>query len=238
MKFFDLHIKSAFSEGRSSLEQLSAMAKELGFKGICFAEYYQGEEHIKKIITEIQKMKEKVGIDIFLGFEARTSHELAVLIAKRKKFDVLLVEGGDLRLNRLAVETPEVDILTHPEHERQDSGLNHTLVKLAEKNEVAIEFNFREILTTNGRTRSRILMNMRNNLMLAKKLHAQIIISCGAVSEWELKSPQELISFGTELGLELDEAKAAISKIPENILTRSRERRDKMWIAPGVKVIK
>lgn len=238
MKFFDLHVHSAFSEGTSSLEQLASMAKELGFSGICFAEYYTGEEHIKKIMTEIQKTKEKVGIDIFLGFEARNPRELATLIEKRKRFDVLLARGGDLKLNRLAVETPEVDILTHPDYERTDSGLNHILVRLAAKNEVAIEINFREVLITNGRTRSRVLSNMKNNVMLAKKLHAPIIISCGAISEWELKSTQELISFGTQLGLELDEAKAAISSIPENILSKSSERRDKRWIAPGVKVIK
>jgi ribonuclease P/MRP protein subunit RPP1 len=214
------------------------MAKELGYSGICFAEYYQGEEQIKKILTEIQKVKEKVGIDIFLGFEARSTGELATLIEKRKRFDVLLVRGGDLKLNRLAVETPQVDILTHPDYERQDSGLNHILVRLAAKNEVAIEVNFREVLTTNGRTRSRILSNMKSNVTLAKKLHAPIIISCGAISHWELKSPQELISFGIELGLELDEAKATISRIPEDILKKSGERRDKRWIAPGVKVIK
>ncbi|MFH0711101.1 MAG: RNase P subunit p30 family protein, partial [Candidatus Aenigmatarchaeota archaeon] len=188
--------------------------------------------------AEIQKVKEKVGIDIFLGFEARSSRELASLIEKRKKFDVLLVRGGDVKLNRLAVETPEVDILTHPDYERIDSGLNHVLVKLASENEVALEINFREILTTNGRTRSRILSNMKSNVTLAKKLHASIIMSCGAISHWELKSYQELISFGTQLGLELDEAKAAISRIPENILKKSSERRDKRWIAPGVKVIK
>src|SRR3989344_3582931 len=238
MKFFDLHVHSAFSEGTSSLEQLASMAKELGFSGICFAEYYNVEEHIKKLMTEIEKAKGKVGIEIFLGFEARNPRELSALIEKRKRFDVLLARGGDLKLNRLAVETPEVDILTHPDYERTDSGLNHILVRLAAKNEVAIEVNFREVLITNGRTRSRILSNMKNNVMLAKKLHAPIIISCGAISEWELKSTQELISFGPQLGLELDEAKAAISRIPEDILSKSSERRDKRWIAPGVKVIK
>jgi len=238
MKFFDLHVHSAFSEGQSSLEQLATMAKELGFSGICFSEYYQGEEQIKKILTEIEKTREKVGIEIFLGFEARSTKELAILVEKRKRFDVLLARGGDLKLNRLAVETPEVDILTHPDYERQDSGLNHVLVRLAAENEVAIEVNFREVLITNGRTRSRILSNMKNNIMLSKKLHAPVIISCGAISEWEFKSPQELISFGIQLGLELDEAKAAISRVPENILKKSSERRDKSWIAPGVKVIK
>ena len=34
MKFFDLHIHSAFSGGQSSLEQLASTAKELGYTRI------------------------------------------------------------------------------------------------------------------------------------------------------------------------------------------------------------
>src|SRR3972149_2171930 len=139
MNFFDLHIHSAFSEGESSLEQLASTAKQLGYAGICFSEYFKNDNQIKKLYEEIQKVKEKIGIEVFLGFEAREPRELNKLIERRRKFDVLLARGGDLKLNRIACETPQVDILTHPELDRNDSGLNHILVKEAAKNNVAIE---------------------------------------------------------------------------------------------------
>ena len=238
MRYFDLHIHSAFSGGQSSLEQLASTAKMLGYSGICFAEYYKSFDQIKKLYGDIEKTKKMVGIEIFLGFEGRNRKELDKLINIRRKFDILLVRGGNIELNRYACESPEVDILTHPEYERYDSGLNHVLVKSATKNDVAIEINFREILITSKNSRSKVLSNMRNNIMLAKKFKTQIILCSGAISHFELKAPECLISMANQLGLELNEAKNSITKIPENILNRSKERKSEKWISPGIKVVK
>jgi len=238
MSFFDLHLHSAFSGGESSLEQLASTAKQLGYKGICLTEYFKNDDQIKKLQAEIEKVKQKVGMDVFLGFEARSVKELFLLKEKRRKFDVLLVRGGDLRLNREACETPEVDILTHPEYERMDSGLNHVLVNLAAKNNVAIEINFREMLVSSKRTRSIILKNMCQNVKLAKKYKAPVIICSGALSHWDICDPQCLVSFGTILELNLKEAKDCVSKVPEKILKQVKERRSGDWVAPGIKVIK
>jgi ribonuclease P/MRP protein subunit RPP1 len=238
MQAFDLHVHSAFSGGESSLEQLASTAKLLGYKGICFAEYFEGENQLKKLKEEIEKVKQKVGIEIFLGFEARTVKELKFLSKIRRKFDILLARGGDLKLNREACETPEVDILTHPEYERLDSGLDHVSAKLAAKNNVAIEVNFREILISSKATRSKILANIQNNIKLAKKFKAPIILCSGALSHFELKDPYVMVSFATQLGLELKEAKEAISKIPEKIIKQALERKSEKWILPGVKIVK
>lgn len=238
MKFLDLHLHSAFSEGTSSIDQLASTAKKLGYTGICFAEYFQNFNQLKKLQEEIEKVKQKVGIEIYLGFEARNGRELDKLINIRRKFDVLLVRGGDLKLNRVACETAEVDILTHPEYERFDSGLNHVLVKEAVKNNVAIEMNFREILITSKNSRSRVLSNIANNIKLAKKYHAPIILCSGAISHFELRSPKCLMSMADQLGLELKDAKESVTKIPENIIKQSKERKNEKWVSPGVKVIK
>jgi ribonuclease P/MRP protein subunit RPP1 len=238
MEFFDMHVHSAFSGGESSLDQLATTAKNLGYKGICFVEYYKGEEQIKKLKREIEDVKKKIGIEIFLGFEARNLKELSILKEKRKRFDVLLARGGDLKLNRKACETAEVDILTHPEFERTDSGLNHILVKEAAKNNVAIEINFREVLISSKRTRSLVLKNISTNVMLAKKFKAPIIACSGSLSHWDICDPQCLISFANLVGLELDEAKATVSNVPEKIIKQIRERKSEKWIAPGIKVVK
>jgi len=238
MNYFDFHVHSAFSGGESSLEKLATTAKQLGYKGICFAEYYKGEEQIKNLQKEIEKVKQKVGVEIFLGFEARNLKELSVLKEKRRRFDVLLARGGDLKLNREAVETPEVDILTHPEYERIDSGMDNVSAKLAAKNNVAIEMNFREILVSSKRTRSMILKHMAQNMKLAKKYRAPIIACSGSLSHWDICDPQCLVSFVSLLGLELNEAKNTLSTIPEKIISQIKERKSEKWIAPGIKVVK
>jgi ribonuclease P/MRP protein subunit RPP1 len=238
MKNYDLHIHSAFSEGTSSLEELATTAKQLGYTGIGFSEYFENLDQIKKLYADIEKVKDKVGIEIYLGLEARSVKELFKLTEIRRKFDILLVRGGDLKLNRIACETPEVDILTHPEFERNDSGLNQVLLKSAAKNRVAIEINFREILITNKKSRARVLHNIIQNIRLAKKYKTPIILCSGAISHFELRDPQVLISTANQLGLELKEAKECISKIPENIISQAIERKNKNWVIPGVKVIK
>lgn len=238
MRYFDFHVHSGFSGGESSIEQLASTAKELGYSGLCFSEYFQNEHRLKELKEEIAKVGKKVGMEIYLGFEARNPKELYNLANRRRMFDVLLVHGGDLELNRLACETPQVDILTHPENKRNDSGLNQVLAKLAAENNVAIEINFREILLATKRTRSMIEKSMTQNIRLTKKFHAPIIVSSGAISHWELRGPLTLVSMASQLGLDLKDAKDCVSKIPENIIKQIKERKSEKWIMPGVKVVK
>lgn len=236
MNYYDLHVHSAFSEGTSSLEELAETARKLDYSGFCFVEYFENDDQIKKRYAEIQKIAEKIGIEIFLGLEARNPHELEVLVQKRKKFDVLLAQGGDLKMNRLAVETPQVDILTHPSFERNDSGMNHVLMKLAKENNVAIEINFREVLVNERKSRSKVLTNMIANVNLAEKIHAPLIICSDSLSHWELRDPLELSSFLIQLGLKINEAKDCVTKIPEKIILQNKERRNEKWVQPGVKI--
>ncbi len=236
MKAFDMHVHSAFSEGESTIEQLAQRAKELGYAGICFSEYYEGRAQLEKLKAKIAGASKKTKIEILLGFEARNTHELKRLTDMRRLYDVLLARGGDLRLNRAAVEAKEVDILTHPEHGRYDCGMNHVMAKLAKKNNVAIEINFREMLTSTKKTRSRILAGMRENIALAKKYKMPIILCSGAISHWELRDPLCMSSMAEQLDLTLKQAKEAVSKAPENIVKRVKERKSEKWVMPGVKI--
>lgn len=237
MQAYDLHVHSAFSGGESSLVELASTAKLLGYKGIGFVSYWQGSRQFEILQAEIQKTAKEVCIEIYLGFEARNISELGKLAKLRRLYDLLLVRGGNLRLNRAAVETPEVDILTHPEFGRTDSGLNHVLARLAAKNRVAIELNFREILISNARSRAVVLKHMRRNATLAKKYGAPIIVCSGTVSHWYLKDPYIMVSMATQVGLNLEEAKQAITEIPKRIIKLARERRSKRWVMPGVKIV-
>lgn len=238
MKFYDLHVHSAFSNGESSVEQLAEMAHKLGYAGICFSAYYEGENQVKRLQENIEKVRAKIPIEIYLGFEARDAKEIEKLRTIRRRFDILLVHGGDLDVNRLAVETPQVDILTHPELNRNDSGMNDVLMRLAAKNKVAVEIDFREVLNASRGTRAKILKNIQQNIKLAKKAKAPIVVCSGALSHYELKDPQVLVSFASYLGLDMKDAKDSLSKIPESGLKEARQRKSDSWVMPGVKIVK
>jgi len=237
MKFLDLHVHSAFSEGESTIPQLARRAKELGYAGICFSEYFEGRARLEKLKAETAKAQQETGIEILLGFEARSTQELRRLAGMRRMFDVLLAHGGDIAMNRAAVETREVDILTHPEHGRYDSGMNHVMARLAKENEVAIEINFREILTANKKTRSRTLASMRDNIALARKYKMPIILCSGAISHFELRDPLCMASMAELLGMAPEQAKAALSAVPAGIVEKIKKRKSEKWIMPGVEIV-
>ncbi len=239
IRFYDLHVSpSKGSDDASSLERIATLAHELGYAGIGCVVNFEGRSSITAWKERVRSTSKDTGVEIFLGIVAKNPRELKLLKKLRMEYDLLLVSGGELRLNRLAVETSEVDILAHPEQgKKEDSGMNHVLAKLAAKNSVAIEVNFREALSSDSLRRSLVLSHMRTNVRLAKKYEAPLIISSGATVWHELRDPKFLVSFGNLLGLELHEAKRALSKVPREMIERVRERQSDSWIMPGVKVV-
>ena len=118
-----------------------------------------------------------------------------------------VVEGGDETVNRKAVENSKIDILLSPEkNDKKDfmfsrnSGLNQVLCKLAAKNNVAIGFNFSNLLNCSGKERARLLGRMRQNYRLCKKYKVEIIFSSFAKNKYELRSSEFLKVFARILG--------------------------------------
>lgn len=234
MKFYDLHVNEGKSEGVSSISQFAERAVLLGYSGICVSKRFEGRAQLEKMKADAHKAGEKFGLIVLVGMSADSTKELKHLLDIRETFDVLIVEGGDLRLNRAAVETKEVDILAHPEKGRYDSGMNHVMAKLAKNNKVAIELNMNEIIDNNKKSRSRVIAHMIDNVKLAKKYKMPILICSGARSYWDMKDPLVLSSMAEQLGMNMKEAKNAISKSPESIMKRVEDRKSDGWVIPGV----
>ena len=234
---YDLHIHSAFSSGESTLEEIVKTAKEFGYKGIGFISYPLKKEEEDLLKAEINRVSKEYNFEIYIGFEATNKMELKKLLNRRRELDLLLVRGGTNFMNRIAVENRGVDILTHPDYERKDCGINHVLARLAKENEVAIEINFREVLNSEGLVRKNVLANHMEIIRLYKKFKFPLIVSSGALSHWQIKDPKVLISYLVTLGLEMKEAKEALSVTPRKIIERAKEWKSDKWIMPGVKVV-
>ena len=121
--------------------------------------------------------------------------------------DFMMIQGGDDKINRKAVENKKVDILLSPEkNNKKDlmfsrrSGLNQVLCKLAAKNGVAIGFNFSYLLNSSGRERAKIFGRMRQNLRLCKKYKVKMIFSSFARDKYELRSDDLMKTFERILG--------------------------------------
>jgi len=225
-KFYDFSIHTA-PECEGSPQAMAETASRYGYAGIAITNHtpHQPQKPQTPEMTDHPKIAVYSGIEIV----AKNPHHLMQMIQKhRAKVRVLSVHGGNEKINRAAVESHAVDILSHP-----DERLNHVLMRFASENRVAIEFNLDSIIRMRGRARVIALTNFRHNLKIARKYGAPMILASNAQSIYDLRAPREMIALGMIFGMTEDEAIAAISTVPEEILMRGSEN----WVMEGVEIV-
>ena len=225
-KFYDFSIHTA-PECSDSPEAMAEIASGYGYAGIAITNHtpHQPQKPQKQEMADHPKIAVYSGIEIV----AKNPHHLRQMIQKhRAKVRVLSVHGGNEKINRAAVESRAVDILSHP-----DERLNQVLMRFAAENRVAIEFNLDSIIKMRGRARVLALTNFRHNLKIARKYGAPMILASNAQSIYDLRAPREMIALGMVFGMTEDEAIEAISMVPEEIIRRGSEN----WVMEGVWIV-
>ncbi len=240
-KFCDLHIYSDLSIGESSVKDIIGMAEKLDLSSICIIDHVKdkNKDNINRLKEEIKK--QKPNIEVLAGVEINTEDTeiLKRQISRlRETADIVIVSGGSSKINRAAVEDARVDILAHPERGRRDSGLDDIMARLAAKNNVAIELNFKMVLNTYRKIRSHMLAHMRDNAELVHKFGAPLVISSGAEKAFEIRTGRELASLGTLVGLELAKSLDCVSSVPESMIAHIKKVKGENHIMPGVEVIR
>ena len=235
MRTYDLHIHAS-PFGESSAEDVVNLARRLGWTGIALSCFPDTEEILENHSKLVESLKTK-DFDIVNAVEikADTPNELhKILDSVRRKIEIVIVRGGDAEVNRAAVETNQVDVLSHPEMQRNDSGIDPVMAKAAADNNVCIELNFRQILNSYRKSRVHTLAHMRQNLKLANKYNFPIAITSGAYSKWELRAPRELAAFGISIGMELEES---FKSLEANRIDTNRQKLKEDWVMPGVTIV-
>ncbi len=132
---------------------------------------------------------------------------------------LLYVQGGNLRINRFALEVG-VDALISPWFGRKDAGFDHVLAKLAARNDVAIGFSLEPLLRANPYERALMLRFMMKSWQLIEKYRVPRFLTSSAGSKWGVRGPKELMSIGIALGMEVPQAKASLGFYPERLLKK------------------
>lgn len=153
----------------------------------------------------------------------------------RKRTDVLLVHGGDLKINRAALEDPRVDVLAHPYHGRRDSGFNHVLAKKAAENKVAVEINLGYFLRNRNHRRQKVLAQFRELVKLKSKFNFSLVITSGARSLYDLRSPRDLMALSKCFGMDKVTSFSALSTVPKAITENNQFRHQ--LISSGVRLL-
>lgn len=232
--FFDFHVHV-----KRGNEKLIMEAKRLGYNGIAVVKY--ADEYDKKAQSDFKRLKNEFEKQ---DFQIRSAVELAVknpedLKRKTQKFrgktDVLIVRGGDIKINRAACEDPRIDILSKPYKGRRDGGINHVLAKKAAENDVAIELNLKYLLKTGLRHRYKVFNQFRSIIKLQRKFNFPVIITSDATSIYDFRTPQDIIALSQCFQMTEGEAEHALSETPQSIIKKN-EMRDSVVLS-GVRVI-
>ena len=224
MAYFYLFVRA------ENVSKSADIAKQLGWNGICIVLPYERAAEITKIKSKIEKLP----VDIAFGIEIEEKNisNIKKLVAKfRRRVEVILVKSGDIKFNRQVVEIPEVDILSGTG--RVEKEIDYVSAKIAKKNNVAIELGFKDLSFSHKTTRERRYSNYLDIAKIVKKSRAPFVLTSYAFSPWDLRSPNDLMSFGTTMGFGKPECKRAVS---DKIVKENRKRLSGKWIMPGVEL--
>ena len=225
--FYDLHV-------RAEAGKAAGMARRLGLNGIGLA-VQSGAHASSQEIQALREAAKSLGVDAAIGIEIQGKASQISSMAKnlRRQYELILVRGGSEDVNRAAMEAAEVDVLIHHTLENGEPGVNHILARLGAKNNVAICFDFWDIVRSYRKTRSNMLTSMMETARFVRKYRCPFVLSSGAMSEWDMRGPSELIAFGKFLGFQENECRKALSG---EMLAENRRRLAGKWVMPGVEV--
>ncbi len=249
MKFFDCHL---YGKNYESDYRLIEESSRLGYSGASLfysTDNYQSVDYLETINENLLARGTHPPEDtpspdfssdfhLVAGVEIRPKHgeDLRKKINKfRKKSDLLMVLGGDLKINRASCENSKVDILSRPYLKRRDCGINHVFAKEAARNNVAIELNMSDILRSQSVFRSKMLAHFREIIKLHKKFHFPVLITSGASSIYDLRTPRDLVAVANCFGMAPEDAILSLSNVPWSILEFNQQRKN--MIIAGVKRI-
>lgn len=101
----------------------------------------------------------------------------------------------------------------------RNSGLNQVLCKLAKRNNIAIGFNFNDILKDKPN-----MGRMIQNIRLCRKYKVRMVLASFASNVYEMRNPKDLMSFGISLGMTEKDAKDAVSVNIREVIKKSQDK--------------
>ncbi len=211
MKRYELHSHTDFSDGKSSIEEMINMAREMN-SAIAITDHFIGDEFfINKILhpnmssldsflNRRKKFREKFKIsdDVIFGIEiTRINPKRIPEIAKAaKKLDFIVLVHGETSsdkvpagTNTAALNCEYVDVLAHPGHLSEEEALK------AKENKIFIEITARKMHKSENPEIAKI----------CKKFNLEMVIDTDAHSAGELIDYRSAKKTGSDAGLSEDE---------------------------------
>jgi ribonuclease P/MRP protein subunit RPP1 len=219
---------TAHPEGKATLSRFAETAARYGYDGIVRRAGTTG--------ASLETVRTDVDIDVVDAVEIDTmdpSVLAGTLGTERERRTLVIVSGGNDRINRQAVEDPRVDVLSKPMQAGGD--VNHVLAASAARNGVRLEFDFGPVLRQTGGRRVRALSKLRKLRELVDDAGAPFVVSGSPMSHLHLRAPRELRAVGEVVGFDSTTVEQGLEEWGE-LATRNRHRASDHVVEPGVEV--
>lgn len=208
-----------------SLKKLVSLMKYLGYKGVGIPSMVLNQNDSSNFLIDVVSTSELKNVH---------SAKLNSMINKSYKESECVIAVGDTeKVNRSIVENPHVDILSLP-LDSKCCILDHVVAKFAAYRGIALEFDVGCMIRYRGGKRVLAINELKQRLMLARKFKLNLVLTSGAQSIYDLRSPQDLIALSYLVGMTKNEAIHAMTDYPKNLL---HKKRNPNYIMEGVEVI-
>lgn len=227
--FYDFNIKPEF-------EIIDTLSK-FNYHGACI--FYDPRKYSNKEIDEsFNGLQSRTDLKLYHGVYIKEANPQVMSKQVQhfyKKADLIMVSGGDSKLNRAICEMPQVDIINHPYKNNKNSGINHVLANLLVENNITVNINIMDILNNHGFYRAKILSQINQLIHLQKKFNFRMILSSGSRSFYDVRSPNDMINLSSLMNMDEEFAKKALScnmqEVIDNIDVHKRS------IVEGIQII-
>jgi ribonuclease P/MRP protein subunit RPP1 len=219
---------TAYPAGEATLSRFARTAESYGYDGIVRRRGSAG--------ASIGRIGDELGIDVVDGVEIDTTDPSVLagsLGTERTERTLVIVRGGDNRINRQAVEDPRVDVLSAPM--RTGGDVNHVLAAAAKRNGVRLEFDLGPVLRRTGGARVRAVARLRKLREVVFDADTPFVVSGDPRSHLQLRAPRELAAVGEVIGFPADRLEEGLAEWGR-LAARNRHRASDRVVEPGVEV--
>lgn len=170
------------------------------------------KDNCKDTIESFDRNKPK---DTLYGIEIDDDLKNVKRIIRRSEgMDIIIFKGRSSKENREALKIKEISFISNPEE------LDSVCFNLSRDNSIGFELNLQDFINAPRYKRVKKLELYKELLKAYRKFLFPIVLTSGARGQNEIKTPLTLVSFGCILGMDIREAKGAITTVPEMIINK------------------
>jgi RNase P/RNase MRP subunit p30 len=167
----------------------------------------------KDILESFDKNKSE---DTLFGIEIDDeSKNVKKIIKKAEGIEIIIFKSRDPKENREALKIKELTLISNPDN------LDSVCFDLARENSIGFEINLQDFINNQRYRRVKTLEGYRELLKAYRKFLFPLVLTSGARDAQEVKTPLTLVSFGCVLGMDIREAKGAITTVPEMLINKN-----------------